>query len=48
VRLARGAPNVDGQAPHVALEWFHHIEDDTPLPALVTRRDRQDHEDDRP
>jgi hypothetical protein len=48
VRLGRGAPNVDGQAPHVALEWFHHIEDDTPLPVFVARRDRQDHEDDRP
>ena len=47
VRLGRGAPNVDGRAPHVALEWFHHIEDDTPLPALVARRDQQDHKDDR-
>jgi hypothetical protein len=47
VRLGRGVPNVDGQAPHIALEWFHHIEDDTPLPALVARRDRQDQEDDR-
>jgi ectoine hydroxylase-related dioxygenase (phytanoyl-CoA dioxygenase family) len=29
-----GAPNLDGEAPHVALSWFHHVADDTSLPAI--------------
>jgi hypothetical protein len=37
VMLGRGAPNVDGQAPHTALEWFHSVEDGAPLPALIGR-----------
>lgn len=28
---SRGAPNVDGHAPRIALEWFHRIADDRPL-----------------
>ena len=32
----RGAPNVDGEAPRVASGWFRHVEDGTPLPAVVT------------
>ena len=27
----RGAPNVDGSAPHVPLEWFRSMEDGSPL-----------------
>jgi hypothetical protein len=27
----RGAPNVDGAAPRVALEWFRRVSDDSPL-----------------
>ena len=33
--LGRGAPNLDGAAPQVASEWFRHVVDDTPLPALT-------------
>ncbi len=28
----RGAPNVDGEAPRVASDWFRHPDDGTPLP----------------
>jgi hypothetical protein len=28
----RGAPNIDGRAPHVPLEWFRRIPDGAPLP----------------
>jgi len=35
VRSGRGAPNVDGAAPRVALEWFARMADATPLPTLV-------------
>lgn len=31
VAAGRGAPNVDGAAPHVALDWFRTIVDGTPL-----------------
>jgi hypothetical protein len=34
----RGAPNVDGEAPHVATDWFRHVVDDTPLTAVVAKR----------
>jgi ectoine hydroxylase-related dioxygenase (phytanoyl-CoA dioxygenase family) len=44
----RGAPNIDGQAPHVALEWFRRIADDTPLPALLARGHQEDREGDGP
>jgi hypothetical protein len=27
----RGAPDIDGQAPHVPLEWFRSMEDGSPL-----------------
>jgi hypothetical protein len=27
----RGAPNVDGAAPRVAVEWFHRVSDGAPL-----------------
>ncbi len=35
VASGNGAPNVDGAAPHTALEWFHRVDDGTPLPAAV-------------
>jgi hypothetical protein len=31
----RGAPNVDGRAPRVALDWFRSVVDGTPLPEVV-------------
>jgi hypothetical protein len=31
VAASRGAPNVDGAAPRVALEWFRRVSDDSPL-----------------
>lgn len=31
VAAGRGAPNLDGAAPHEAREWFRHVLDDTPL-----------------
>jgi len=31
----RGAPNLDGAAPHVALRWFRRIDDDQPLTILL-------------
>ena len=34
----RGAPNLDGEAPRVASDWFRHVHDRTPLPAAVTGR----------
>jgi len=34
----RGAPNVDGEAPHVATDWSRHVVDDTPLTAVVAKR----------
>jgi len=33
VRSGRGAPNIDGAAPHVPWEWFRRIDDQTPLQA---------------
>ncbi len=36
VRSGHGAPNVDGAAPRVPLEWFVRLTDATPLPALVS------------
>jgi hypothetical protein len=33
----RGAPNVDGEAPRVAKDWFRHVVDGTPLTAVVVR-----------
>ena len=33
----RGAPNVDGEAPRVAKDWFRHVDDGTPLTAVVAR-----------
>jgi hypothetical protein len=33
----RGAPNVDGEAPRVAKDWFRHVDDDTPLTTVVAR-----------
>jgi hypothetical protein len=33
----RGAPNVDGKAPHVAKDWFRHVVDGTPLTAVVVK-----------
>ena len=33
----RGAPNVDGDAPRVAQDWFRHVVDDTPLTAVVVK-----------
>jgi hypothetical protein len=30
-RLGRGAPNLDGRAPLVPLEWFHSMVDESPL-----------------
>lgn len=32
VAAGRGAPNVDGEAPRVADDWFRHPDDGTPLP----------------
>jgi hypothetical protein len=34
----RAAPNLDGEAPHVPLEWFRRITDGAPLPAGHTTR----------
>jgi Phytanoyl-CoA dioxygenase (PhyH) len=31
LREGRGAPDLDGQAPHVPLEWFRSMEDGSPL-----------------
>lgn len=31
----RGAANVDGHAPHIALEWFHRITDGCPVPQVM-------------
>ncbi len=31
----RGAPNVDGEAPHRATGWFRHVFDDTPLTTVL-------------
>jgi hypothetical protein len=42
VASGRGGPNVDGQAPRVPLDWFHHIENDTPLSELLVREERRD------
>ena len=33
-----GSPNVDGDAPRGASDWFRHVEDGTPLPPVVTGR----------
>jgi len=33
-----GAANLDGEAPRVPLEWFRRIEDDLPLPEVLTHR----------
>jgi hypothetical protein len=35
----RGAPNVDGAAPRVPIEWFRRITDGTSLAALVRDAD---------
>lgn len=32
----RGAPNLDGEAPRVALRWFRRVEDDMPLPEIAS------------
>lgn len=34
----RGAPNLDGEAPHVALRWFRRMDDDTALADVLARR----------
>ena len=31
----KGAPNLDGEAPHVALRWFRRIDDDHPLTQIL-------------
>jgi hypothetical protein len=33
----RSAPNVDGEAPRVAEDWFRHVVDGTPLTAVVVK-----------
>ena len=33
----RSAPNVDGEAPRVAKDWFRHVVDGTPLTAVVVK-----------
>jgi hypothetical protein len=33
----RSAPNVDGEAPRVANDWFRHVVDGTPLTAVVVK-----------
>jgi hypothetical protein len=33
--LDRGAPNVDGEAPRVALNWFHRLHDGAPLTEVI-------------
>ena len=37
----RGAPNVDGEAPRVAKDWFGHVDDGTPLTAVVVRGENE-------
>jgi ectoine hydroxylase-related dioxygenase (phytanoyl-CoA dioxygenase family) len=32
-----GAPNVDGEAHRVAKDWLQHVDDGTPLTAVVAR-----------
>lgn len=32
-----GTPNMDGEAPGVAKDWFRHLDDGTPLTAVVAR-----------
>jgi hypothetical protein len=34
----RGAPNVDGAAPRVALNWFHRVRDGVPLAEVIRRQ----------
>lgn len=34
----RGAPNLDGEAPHVAIRWFRRLEDDLPLSEALAGR----------
>jgi hypothetical protein len=34
----RGAPNLDGRAPSVPLEWFRSLADGAPLSAVAGRR----------
>ena len=36
VAESRGAPNLDGEAPRVASDWFRHVHDGTPLSTIVT------------
>ncbi|MGB3681565.1 MAG: hypothetical protein WA990_03680 [Rubrobacteraceae bacterium] len=36
-----GAPNVDGDAPRTAMEWFYRVEDGTPLPKATARLKEQ-------
>jgi hypothetical protein len=38
----RGAPNVDGEAPRIALDWFRYVVDSTPLPAVMSRGEARD------
>jgi hypothetical protein len=33
--LDRGAPNVDGEAPRVAPNWFHRVHDGVSLAEIV-------------
>jgi hypothetical protein len=33
--LNRGAPNVDGVAPRVALNWFHRVRTACPMPEVI-------------
>lgn len=37
--LDRGAPNLDGEAPRVALNWFSHVHDGVPLTEVVRPRE---------
>ena len=37
--LNRGAPNVDGVAPRVALNWFHRVRDGVPMPEVIRRQE---------
>jgi hypothetical protein len=38
----RGAPNVDGEAPRIALDWFRYVVDSTPVPAVMSRGEARD------
>jgi hypothetical protein len=39
VASGRGAPNLEGEAPRVALDWFRKVMDGMLLPVAMRNRD---------